>query len=188
MKKEFETARLRLVPCDKKILEAILIGDEAVAKLLSVEVRSGWTDNDKSPFEFSYEKTKIHHTEVGWWMYLPILKKENLLLGSCGYKGKPDYDGVVEIGYEIYAPYRNKGFATELARALVSRAFGNKKVKKVIAHTLAHHKESCRVLEKAGMLYTQEVFDLEDGELWFWEVGRDNRETIQSKILLSDEE
>ena len=115
-------------------------------------------------------------------MYLPILKKENLLIGSGGYKGKPDVVGVVEIGYEIYEPYRNRGFATEFARGLVDYAFENKKVKKVLAHTLAHNNPSCRVLEKCGMLFTELIYDAEDGDLWRWEVPFDKRETIQSLI------
>ena len=181
-KKQIETARLKIIPCDKKILEAVLIGNEALSKLLSVEVPNGWTDNDRSPFEFAYQIIKAHHSEVGWWAYLPILKKENLLVGSGGYKGKPDVAGVIEIGYEIYEPYRNTGLATEFARALVDHGFENKKVKKILAHTLAHHNASCRVLEKCGMLFTDQIYHEEDGELWCWEVPFNKRETIQSLI------
>ncbi len=188
MKKIIETARLKLIPCDRKIFEAVLIGDGALSNLLSVEVPKGWTDvNDMSPFEYAYGVVKKHHSEIGWWTYLPILKSENLLIGSGGYKGKPDLDGVVEIGYEIYEPYRNKGFGTEMARGLVNHAFENKKVKKILAYTLAFNNSSCRVLEKCGMLFTEQVYDVEDGDLWRWEVPFDKRETIQSKKLRNDE-
>ncbi len=184
MKEQFETARLKLIPCNKQIFEAILIGDDVLANLLSVEVPKGWTDvADSSPFEFAYAEIKKNHNQIGWWTYLPILKAENLLIGSGGYKGKPAGDGVVEIGYEIYEPYRNKGFATEMVRALIHRAFENKKVRKVLAYTLAFNNASCRVLEKSGMLFTEQIYDSEDGDLWQWEVSFDKRETIQSLMV-----
>lgn len=58
-----------------------------------------------------------------WYCYLPIEIKSNTLIGSCGYKGGPSENGIVEIGYEVAEKFRNKGYATEIAGILTKIAF-----------------------------------------------------------------
>jgi RimJ/RimL family protein N-acetyltransferase len=43
-------------------------------------------------------------------------------IGSCGFKGPPDADGMVEIAYGIDPEYRGHGYAKEAAQALVAFA------------------------------------------------------------------
>ena len=45
-------------------------------------------------------------------------------VGSCGFKGPPDAQGVVEIAYAVDPDYRGRGYAKESAAALVEFAFG----------------------------------------------------------------
>jgi RimJ/RimL family protein N-acetyltransferase len=95
------------------------------------------------------------------------------VIGSCGYKGPPDPDGVVEISYGTDPDYRGKGYATEAAQALVRYAFGNSRVRVVRAHTIEKANASTRVLQKCGFRYISEVIDPEDGLVWRWEKHRD---------------
>ena len=92
------------------------------------------------------------------------------MIGNGGFKGRPDEHGMVEIGYEIAAAYRQRGLATEMAAALVEHSRKNSAVKKVWAHTLADEKISCRVLEKCGLHKIGEFEDPEDGWIWRWEL------------------
>ncbi len=101
-------------------------------------------------------------------MYLP----DNLLVGSCGYKGEPDEEGRVEIGYEIKPSHQNMGIATEAARALVVRAFKRSAVKKVIAHTLPEVGYSTQLLQKIGFTRTDDFRDPDDGLMWRWELAK----------------
>jgi RimJ/RimL family protein N-acetyltransferase len=79
---------------------------------------------------------------------------------------------MVEIGYEVIEPYRNKGFATEIALALVKNAFEYKDVNLVQAHTLADKNPSTKVLVKCGFQWVEEVEEEEDGTIWKWELKR----------------
>ena len=95
------------------------------------------------------------------------------VIGSCGYKGPPDADGIVEISYGIDPDHQGKGYATEAAEALVIYAFGDSRVRVVWAHTLPEPNASTRVLTKCGFRYIGEVIDPEDGLVWRWERPRD---------------
>lgn len=55
------------------------------------------------------------------------------------------------IGYCIAPERAGRGLATELARALLGVAFGQLRLRRVVAHAYTEHRASRRVLEKAGM-------------------------------------
>lgn len=174
MRNEIDTERMRLINCDEEIIRAILESDSAVAKLLNINVATSWTENDGRFFQSVLEKITSSPDEKIWWTYLPILKSENLLIGSGGYKGKPDENGRVEIGYEVALHYRKRGLATEMAEALIDFAFRNESVSTVIAHTLPEENASVKVLRKCGLQLMGE--DREDGgeREWRWVIIKES--------------
>jgi len=95
------------------------------------------------------------------------------VLGTCGSKGAPGVDGIVEIAYGVATEHRGKGYATEAAEALVAYAFGVEEVRVVRAHTFAEANASTRVLVKCGFQRVGEVVDPEDGLVWRWEKQRE---------------
>lgn len=92
------------------------------------------------------------------------------VVGSCGYKGPPDADQMVEIAYGIQPEFQGLGYATESARALSTFAFRSGQVRIVRAHTLPEENASTRVLTKCGFERVGEVVDPEDGLVWRWEL------------------
>ena len=170
--KNIETTRLTLTPCTKEILAALFEGHKALAAVLQVNIPDAWTEFGEPMFRFTYNRLTEAPDEINWMAYLPIYKPDNMLAGSCGYTGKPDANGVVEIGYEIAPHYRNIGLATELAKALIANAFNYNEVTMVQAHTLAEENASGKVLQRCGMLRNGEVMHPEDGLLWRWELKK----------------
>jgi RimJ/RimL family protein N-acetyltransferase len=83
-------------------------------------------------------------------------------VGSCGFKGPPA-DGVVEIAYGIHPDHEGRGYAAEVAQALVDYASSCEDVRLVRAHTLPGAVASKRVLEKCGFRYVGDTVDTEDG-------------------------
>ncbi|WP_025763063.1 GNAT family N-acetyltransferase [Dyadobacter tibetensis] len=166
-----ETPKLRLVPCDDTLFDAIKMGNNVLARVIGANVPKRWTEF-RDTFSPSYDRWKAHPPVREWWVYLTIHKEHNQLIGSCGYKGEPDSSGIVEIGYEIMPSLRGKGLATETARGLVDHAFGSKGVHKVIAHTLAEENASTKLLHNLGFQQTQDVNDTDEGALWLWELPR----------------
>ena len=85
----------------------------------------------------------------GAWYVLR--KEDDSVLGDIGFKGKPNEDQTVEIGYGFIEKYWNQGYATEAVKELFDWAFKTGEVETIIAETLLDNYSSMRVLEKLHM-------------------------------------
>lgn len=166
------TSRLDLVNCDLDLIGHVLKGNAALAAATGWTVLDDWTEFGEPIFVYTAERLKTAPEDAGWWTWLPILRSENALIGSCGYKGAPNADGEVEIGYEVAASHRQQGYATEFAQALVAHAFASEAVRMVIAHTLPAENPSTRVLQNCGFVHVGESVDPDEGAVWRWELPR----------------
>lgn len=109
-------------------------------------------------------------TADAWTLgYTMMLRRTGVRVGTCGYKGPPGPDGVVEIAYGVSPENEGNGYASDAARGLVGRAFGSGLVRLVRAHTLSVEGASPRVLRKCGFRCLGQVVDPEDGLVWRWE-------------------
>lgn len=172
-----ETRRIKLVNGDQSLLKSILLGEDQLSEYLQVEIAATWSTFGLDVFQYSLDKITEHPASTQWWTYLMILKEAPILIGNCGYKGMPDVNGMVEIGYEIAEKYQNRGLATEAAQGLVKHAFQAPSVQKVQAHTLAGKNPSVRVLEKCNFKFIKEINDPEDGLIWQWAILRDQHQS-----------
>ena len=98
-----------------------------------------------------------------------VLRDSETVVGSAGFKGPPEADGMVEISYGVHPDHQGKGYATEAAQALTTYAFSSGKVRLVRAHTRPEPNASTRVLAKCGFRRVGEVIDPEDGLVWRFE-------------------
>ena len=99
-----------------------------------------------------------------------VQRATGTVVGMCAYKGPPGEEGVVEIAYGINPEYQGRGYATEVARALVAFALDSGEVRQVCAHTMPEENASTHVLTKSGFKWIGEVMDPEDGLVWRWEL------------------
>lgn len=169
---EFQSARLRFVPCSAVIIKAIEAGSNTLSETIDARVLK---PVDLSVFEqIHFIREKIFHQVPGthWYTWLSINKEQNVLIGSGGFKGPPDALGRVEIGYEVSEQWQNHGFASEMAQLLVEHAFRFPEVKVVIAHTLLELNASTSVLKKCGFSNLGKVLDTLDGSLWRWQKSK----------------
>jgi len=152
------TPRLRLVPVSIGTIEAALTGPQALAAGLGVTVPPTWPPDllDRPALEFTRARLVEQPDADGWWFYFVLLPEpaETTLIGVAGYKGPPDPEGCVEVGYGIVADRRRRGYATEATRALVERAFTIPSVEAVVAETLPDLVPSIGVLAKLGFRLT----------------------------------
>ena len=164
------TERLKLIPCGLKHFEAFARSENELAKTLGVSIVEKWLVFPEA-MTFGYEYLKKNPDAENWWTYLFISKADKKLVGNGGFKGKPDENGTVEIGYAVAPEYRGKGLATEAAKGLIDFAFLHPQIKSVQAHTLAEENESTKVLRKVGMTFVKELHDDEDGDIWQWQLS-----------------
>jgi ribosomal-protein-alanine N-acetyltransferase len=150
------TDRLRLV-AGTQALAAAEIGDRAkFAKLLGVLVPDTWPpDSLRDVLGYIYGLYKEHPEWEGWlaWYAVRIDNDDPVLCGSVGFKGPPDEQGIVEIGYSVLPEFQGHGLATEMVAAIVKWAEHQPQVKRIEAETNIDNKASIRVLEKNNFSY-----------------------------------
>jgi ribosomal-protein-alanine N-acetyltransferase len=103
------------------------------------------------------------------WGFAVVHQIDEIVIGMCGFAAPPDANGVVEIAYSIAPAYQGKGYATEVATALVDYAMESGCVTTVCAHTLPQPNASTRVLEKCGFEKIGAITDQENNLVWRWE-------------------
>lgn len=143
--------------------------------LASVEAMSASDRAEVSPEWLARVKAS---TSADPWMhgFAVVHRASGMVIGSCGYKGPPGREAVVEIAYGVDPAYRGRGYATEAARVLIAFAFGSGLVRLVRAHTRPEESASTRVLTKCRFKRVGEVVDPEDGLVWRWELRPSNEE------------
>jgi [ribosomal protein S5]-alanine N-acetyltransferase len=112
-------------------------------------------------------------TPTPWTHGFAIVERATgAVVGSCGFKGPPDADGMVEIAYGLAPEYRGHGYAREAACALTDYALGAGGARCVRAHTRPDNAASVRVLVACGFAFIGEVIEPEDGLVQRWERGK----------------
>ncbi|HEV2743337.1 MAG TPA: GNAT family N-acetyltransferase [Rubrobacter sp.] len=169
------TDSLRLIAVEPFHVEALSRDKRELAEVLGVAVPEGWP---QFPEAFSSPDGGPRRSErppTAWRGYFFVHPRGRSLVGNGGFTGDPDDSGAVEIGYEIAPEHRNRGFATEAARAMIGYAFAHEEVRAVVAHTLAETNASNAVLRKVGMTFVAEVEvdDTEVGKVWRWQISKD---------------
>jgi RimJ/RimL family protein N-acetyltransferase len=106
-----------------------------------------------------------------WGTFFAYESETRRIVGSCGFKARPNPHGTVEIAYFTFAPFEGRGFATAMASDLVVRALSSIEAADVIAHTLPQDDASTRVLIKCAFQHVGEILDPEDGPVWRWRYG-----------------
>jgi RimJ/RimL family protein N-acetyltransferase len=151
------TARLELRPATAELLHSALAGPMTLAEGLGAVVPASWPPDylDAPALQYSLDRLTETPSSGEWWMYFVLLRPgpaPRTLIGSAGYKGPPDAEGTVEIGYGIVAEHRRRGYATEAAQGLVTRALGQPGTRRIIAETLPELAGSIGVLTRCGFV------------------------------------
>jgi RimJ/RimL family protein N-acetyltransferase len=148
-------------------LELLLQSSEQV--LASIDAMSPADRAEVSPDWLARVKSS---TSADPWThgFAVVQRGSGTVVGMCAYKGPPNADGEVEIAYGIQPEYQGRGYAKEVARALVAFALGSGRVRLVCAHTRPEENASTHVLTKCGFEWIGEVMDPEDGLVWRWEL------------------
>ena len=154
-----ETPRLLLLPVTPEALRAELVGRDALAEVLDVEVPVSWPPDlyDDDAVRWTLAALEEGRGAGGWSFYYVIERAgpegRPRLCGGGGFVSVPDAAGTVEVGYAIVPERRRRGYAREMVEACVAWAFAHPEVTRVIAHTLPHLTPSIRVLEASGFTY-----------------------------------
>jgi RimJ/RimL family protein N-acetyltransferase len=155
------TTRLDLVPMDRAELAAIRDGARRGRRW----ARDYPAEGDVLLAELALSSDAPPVSEQRPWGPLQVRERESdLAVGGAGFKGPPDPDGEVEIGYGLAESARSRGLATEAVGSLVAFA-RDRGVGAVTAETDAQNLASQRVLLRVGF---EEVGRSDRSIRWRW--------------------
>ncbi len=149
-----ETDRLRLIAANAALIHLELEDRPALLSAMDAAPPDEWPPplNDDASFRFFLDIMERDPSLTGWGYWYVIEKRTGQPIGTCGFKGRPDATGTVEIGYSVVPSRQRQGFASEAVEALIAWC-GTQGAKIVLAETLPELDASIRVMEKNGLVF-----------------------------------
>lgn len=156
---ELKTKRLRIIPLTPShfamLLEAPAKMESALNLNTSGKILEG---HELEAMNWLYSMALSYPEQHLWFTnWQIVLDSENLSIGSSCFKGGPNDNGEIELGYGINDNFRNQGFMTEAAEALCQWALKQQGVNAVIAETDKDNPASQCVCMKTGMIKSGET-------------------------------
>lgn len=90
------------------------------------------------------------HEQQGFCIYPVLLKEGDQIIGHCGLNHL-ERGPEIEVAYLLDEPYWGQGFATEIAGAVLERAFQTMDVERIVAVAFPENVRSIGVLQRIGM-------------------------------------
>lgn len=147
-----QTERLDLVACPEQVAHAAYSGLRQLETLIGAKIATEWLEDEgRGLLNYYWHMINNDATALGYGLWLIIHRADKTMFGTAGFKGKPDANGMIEIGYGIDKHYRRQGYTFEAASALVQWGFAQPGVSLITADCLTTNLGSIRVLEKLGM-------------------------------------
>src|SRR3954454_16394848 len=132
MSEPIASARLDLVPLTPATLRMVAEHDlAAVERHLDVRVGDGWEGG--VPAQRRLRQLAAYPSEQPWLVRAVVARADRRVVGSVGFHGPPDDGGRVEIGYDIVAGDRRRGYAREAVRALLAWAWSTGRAQTCVA-------------------------------------------------------
>jgi ribosomal-protein-alanine N-acetyltransferase len=168
------TERLDLVWLSPDFIARLIDGDRTLAEQ---EVGAALPTESADPnFErflrMRLGQMRADAEEAKWLARFMVLRDERRVVGHLGFHGKPDEEGIVEVGYTVYQPYRRRGLAWEAVNALFDWAGRDHGVTRFRASVSPTNQPSLSLVRKLGMVRAGEHIDAEDGLEWEFLVAR----------------
>lgn len=146
-----ETERLFIFPLTYDQLIVYLEAENKLEEVLNLN-----RGNRTIPQELSYALREtilpaVAHTTMNHFyttLWTIVDKEINQMVGDLCFKGEPNEDGEIEIGYGTYDEFQGHGYMTEAIGVITSWAFKQPNVKNILAETDQANLASHRTLAK----------------------------------------
>lgn len=155
-----ETARLKIIPLPRPLLQKLLNGTPELEAALSLAPSGMELDaHTHEAMQYLFDLAAKTPNSFPWITNWQIIEKErNIAIGSACFMNVPNEKGEVEIGYGIYPAFQNQGFMTEALNVICEWVFLQKSVTAIRAESEPDNIASRRVLAKCSFLAIDEYF------------------------------
>lgn len=148
-----ETKRLLLRPFteEDEPLALAIASDRATTRYLYYWGRTGVTPAADARRFLQYAVSNWRKNPVRAREYCLILKESGQPMGDGSLEWVEGQKGVAEIGWILLPAFRKRGYALEMAEALLQAGFEVLKAEAVIAHCDSRNAPSYHLMERLGM-------------------------------------
>lgn len=141
------TERLDLAPLPVAAAAALPEGRAEASRILGATLAPGWP----LPDLIGVLDRQVGSSDAELFGIWVIIERDSgVVVGDAGFHGPPDEAGTVEIGYSVVPEWRQRGYATEGAAALVGWALSQVAVQAVVAGCDRDNIPSIRTFERLG--------------------------------------
>ena len=122
------TARLNLFPLALNHLKTGLRSINELSTMINIPIVPTLFDGDvQRAVSMKIKKMEKEPVELHDWFtyWLIVIKEVNIGAGTVGFKGSPDLNGSVEIGYGLDEKFRCHGYMIEAVSELLAWAFSH---------------------------------------------------------------
>jgi len=147
-----ETERLLIVPMTFNFVSKVLNNDITAYNEFNIKPADEWPNLDtREILPIIRDKLSVQCVPSGFNAWLFIDKSDSSIVGDGGFKGPPDDNGEIDIGYGIIESRRRQGYALEAVTALIKWGLSRDNVKAITADCLKGNTASLKILKKSGM-------------------------------------
>lgn len=143
--------RVALIPVSPELARAVLADAGclgAALAALALSAGPGWPHADTA----DALRPLAEHGEPGDGAASWLVCTGGRVVGECGWRGRPDPHGEVEIGYGLASAMRGQGFGTETVGVLAAWAEQQPGVRLLTAEVLVGNEASLRLLARLGFV------------------------------------
>lgn len=152
MLKNILTNRLELVPVTLVIIQSLSEGSNEELKKIGIKPNAQWpTEDTKDILPIIYESLVKSKIPSGFEFWMIVNRDTMQVIGDIGFHGKPNDQGIVEVGFGLVEKERGKGFGFEALEAIMDWLSDQESVKVIKADCLINNIPSQRILQKVHM-------------------------------------
>lgn len=168
---QISTPRLGLTSMDMQFLEACLAGSFETAEGHSgLKLPQAWRD-DLWLARLRYNQALEDEGRIAWLPMAIYEQESNTMVGHLNFHSPPNPDylqsiapDAIELGYEIFPDYRQRGYAFEAIQAVIAWLKQQDGISTVVLSILPENTASQRIAQKLGFKKWGEVFDEDENE------------------------
>jgi [ribosomal protein S5]-alanine N-acetyltransferase len=164
-----ETSRLTITPLNYRQLELYIQGEGKLEKefRLTITGRTVAPDIKERVIDLILPKVKaaIADEYFFYTFWIVIEKATKVIVAELGFKGEPNKNGEIEIGYGTMHEQRKKGYMTEAVGGMIDWAKQRADIKYILAETDENNLASIKVLKKNKFRF----FDRREKMKW-WKI------------------
>lgn len=140
-------AQVALVPVSLGLARAVVAGEDPTPFLTPLLAGRGWPHADTVDALRPLAEHGEEGDDGGW-----LVVRDGEVVGDCGWRGGPDAEGSVVIGYGLAAPARRQGLGTEAVALLCAWAEQQPGVQRIVADVHLDNEASRRMLRRLGFV------------------------------------